>query len=407
MSRTLIKAVKKPNFKSGTLFGTNLMGCEMGKIKVVMNKPVHLGQAILDLSKIVMYEFHYDYMKRKYDDDKLTLCYMDTDSLIYSIETDDFYKDIADEVANRFDPSGYNPDRPLPMGLNKKVIGLMKDELGGDIMTEFVTLRPKMYACKTGSAESKKCKGIKKCMVKTTISCEDYKACLFSRETSYRSQLMFRSSKHEVRTLEVNKLVLSRDNDKRITVNGISSLARGHWATRKRYNLYIHKMEPLTIETFNPDMIKAVNSEQKKAGEINYTLVKFEYTGGKIPPLRIDGKFRLFRFKNPREDIYSLSIRCEAANESFFERLCELVAKESCRLVPKVDGRKLKPEDFEFIKDSKVGRSVYAKLYTRKPGKAKCRTSLGSPKNMIPIEELVDENFEESCILKLYHAYLG
>ena len=80
-----LKAVVKPNFKSGTLFGANLMGCEMGKIKVVMNKPVYLGQAILDLSKIVMYEFHYDYMKRKYNDDSLTLCYMDTDSLIYII----------------------------------------------------------------------------------------------------------------------------------------------------------------------------------------------------------------------------------------------------------------------------------------------------------------------------------
>ena len=175
-----------------------------------------------------MYEFHYDYMKRKYDDDKLTLCYMDTDFLIYSIETDDFYKDIANNVANRFDMSGYNPDRPLPMGLNKKVIRLMKDELGGGIMTEFVTLRPKMCAYKTGNSESKKCEGIKKCVVKKTISFEDYKACLFNGETSYRSQLMFRSSKHKVRTLELNKSVLSRDDDKRITVNGISSLARGH-----------------------------------------------------------------------------------------------------------------------------------------------------------------------------------
>ena len=149
-------------------------------------------------------------MKQKYNDDKLTLFYIDTDSLIHSIETDDFYKDIAEDVKDRFDTSGYNPDRPLPMGLNKKVIRLMKDELGGGIMTEFVTLRPKMYAYKTGSTESKKCKGIKKCIVKKTISFKDYKACLFSGET-YRSQLMFRSSKHEVRMLEVNKLVLSRE----------------------------------------------------------------------------------------------------------------------------------------------------------------------------------------------------
>ena len=104
-------------------------------------------------------------------------------------------------------------------------------------MTEFVTLRPKMYAYKKGSAESKKCKGIKKCVVRATISFEDYKNCLLSGETSYRSQLTFRSSKHEVRTLEVNKLALSRDDDKRITVNGLSGLARGHHCTIK-YDIY-------------------------------------------------------------------------------------------------------------------------------------------------------------------------
>ena len=158
---------------------------------------------------------------------------MDTDSLIYDIETEDFYKDIAEDVKDIFDTSGYNPDRPLPVGIIKKVIGLMKDELGGEIMTEFVTLRQKMYAYKTGSAESKKCKGIKKCVVKKTISFEDYKNCLFSGETSYRSQLMFRSSKQKVKTPEVNQLALSRDDDKRITANGINSLARGHYKVKK------------------------------------------------------------------------------------------------------------------------------------------------------------------------------
>ena len=94
-------------------------------------------------------------------------------------------------------------------------------------------------------------------------------------------------------------------------------------------------------------------------------------------------------------------------NERFFKRLCEVVARESCRLVPKVNGRKLKPEDFELVKDSKVGRSVYTKIYTRKSGKVKCRISLKSPKNTILIDELIDENFEGSCIIRLYHAYLG
>ena len=141
--------VMKPNFKSGDLFGKNLMGCEMGKIKVVMNKPVYLGQAILDLSKIVMYEFHYYYMVPKYGN-RLKLCYMDTDSLVYDIKTEDFYEDIANDVEARFDTSGYSKTdfRPLPIGLNKKVIGLMKDELGGKIMPEFVAFRPKLYSYK-------------------------------------------------------------------------------------------------------------------------------------------------------------------------------------------------------------------------------------------------------------------
>ena len=224
--------VMKPNFKSGVLFGRNLMGCEMGRVKVVMNKPVYLGQAILDLSKIVMFELNYDYMVPKYGLEKLKLCYMDTDSLIYDIKTKDFYEDIANDVEARFDTSGYSKTdfRPLPISLNKKVIGLMKDELGGKIMTEFVALRPKLYSYKKlGGLEDKKCKGIKKCIVKKTLTFEDYKTCLFNDSTEYRSQLMFRSAKYEVLTIKVNKVTLSRDDDKQISrKDGISTFARGH-----------------------------------------------------------------------------------------------------------------------------------------------------------------------------------
>ena len=125
-----------------------------------------------------MYEFHYDYMIPKYvrsaseaHDDKLKLCYMDTDLLIYSIETKDFYKDIANDVESRFDTSGYLNDglRPLPIGKNKKVTGLMKDELCGEILKEFISLRPEMHSYRVGSSEPKKCKGIKKCVVKKPI----------------------------------------------------------------------------------------------------------------------------------------------------------------------------------------------------------------------------------------------
>ena len=94
---------------------------------------------------------------------------MDMDSLVYSIETEDFYRDIAEDVESRFDTSGYIPDRPLPVGKNKKLIGLMKDELGGEIMKEFISLRLKMYSYRVKNSEPKKCKGIKKCVVKQTI----------------------------------------------------------------------------------------------------------------------------------------------------------------------------------------------------------------------------------------------
>ena len=203
------------------------MGRKMGHIKVVINKPVYLSQAILDLSKTVMYEFHYDYMVPKYGEN-LILCYMDTYSLIYQIKTQEFYADIADDAPTRFDTSGYSGNRPLPIRMNKKVTGLMKE--GGAIMTEFVALRPKLYSFRQlDSLEDKTCKGIKKCVVKKTLTFEDYKNCLLNPTDVYRSQLMFRSTKHEVHTIEVNKVALNRDDDKQISKrDGISTLARGH-----------------------------------------------------------------------------------------------------------------------------------------------------------------------------------
>ena len=155
---------------------------------------------------------------------------MDTDSLVYHIKTEEFYPDIADDVQKRFNTSGYIPDRPLPVRLNKKVIELMKDELGGAIMTEFVALRPKLYSYKKlDDLEDKKCKGIKKCVVKKTLTFEDYKTWLFSDSTEYRSQLMFRLAKHEVHTIEINKVALNRDDNRRTPrKDGISTFARGH-----------------------------------------------------------------------------------------------------------------------------------------------------------------------------------
>ena len=130
---------------------------KMGKTEIKMNKPVYLVQAILDLSKTLMYEFHYDYMRSKYGS-RVQLCYVDTDSFVYEIKTHYFYRDIAADVEKRFDNGGYSKDddRSLPIGKNKKVVGLMKDELGGKIMTEFVAFRAKMYAYKKIDMEVEK-----------------------------------------------------------------------------------------------------------------------------------------------------------------------------------------------------------------------------------------------------------
>ena len=134
--------VSELNYHTTKWFSENLIAIEMKKTKVKMNKPMYFGFSILDLSKIVMHEFWYDYIKPKYSK-KAKLCHMDTDSFIIHIKSKDFYKDIADDLEKRFDTSNYEVDRPLPKGKYKKVIGLMKDEMGGYIIIEFIALRPK------------------------------------------------------------------------------------------------------------------------------------------------------------------------------------------------------------------------------------------------------------------------
>ena len=208
---------------------------EMGKTEIKMNKPVYLGQAILDLSKTLIYEFHYDYMRPKYGS-KFNLRYMDTGGFVYEIEAKDFYRDIAKGLEKglyreRFNTSGYSKDdnRPLPIGENKKVIGLMKDELGGKIMTEFVALRVKMYAYRKidKEVEEKRCKGTKKCVVSEGLTFDDYKACLSDGETIYREQMLFENKKHEVYTVNKYKTALKRDDDKRLVqADGMTTLAR-------------------------------------------------------------------------------------------------------------------------------------------------------------------------------------
>ena len=163
-------------------------------------------------------------------------------------------------------------------------------------------------------------------------------------------------------------------------------------------------MVVLTIEMFKTDKITAISVDDKSSGGSNYKSVKFAYDGGEVPLIRIDGDFRLFRFRNKNSDTYSLSITCDLTTESFFRELSKVIAKESCKILK---DKSIKPEDFELIRDNRSGRSVCAKIYSKKSGKVKCRISQGSYKNVTGVEELVDEKFEGSCILRIYQAYIG
>ena len=249
-TETLERYIAKPNFKG--LFEyeeSNLVSVNMGFSTVTLNKPIYLGQAILDISKTLMYDFHYDYMRSKYGD-KARLLFTDTDSLCYEVTTDDFYDDIRDDVPAWFDMSAYPADHPAELPRFNKVIGFMKDEASGQQIEEFVGLRSKLYAYKihgydtmcddphcTGACGKpdcigrggKKCKGVKKPVVKNYITLQNYKDCLFNKKIHFAKFNTFRSRKHDLTTDCITKVALLANDDKRyILPGGIHMLAIGH-----------------------------------------------------------------------------------------------------------------------------------------------------------------------------------
>ena len=233
------KLAAKPNYNSRKIFNENLVSVHMKKTNLTMNKPVYLGMSILDLSKTVMYDFHYKYIKPKYGN-KAKLLFTDTDSFLYEIETEDFYKDIAEDVKDRFDTSDYPENHPsgIPTGINKKVLGMFKDEAAGKTIKEFVGLRAKLYSYKMDEGkENKRCKGIKKAVVKKSITHEDYKTCLTTGKEQLRRQNIIRSYEHTLYTEEVNKIALSAADDKRYLLkDSFDTLAWGHYKIKDLEN---------------------------------------------------------------------------------------------------------------------------------------------------------------------------
>ena len=194
---------------------------EMKKREIFMKKPVYLGQAILDISKTFMYNFWYEYIKPKYADNA-KLCYMDTDSFVIHVKTNDFFRDISNDVNLWFDTSNYitKLPRPLPIGKNKKVLGQFQDELGGKIISELCCLKAKPYSYKLDDdSECKKAKDTKKCIVKRHVTFDNYLDTLFKTKKLLKTQYTFKNDHHTLYPQKLNKIALNFFDDKRIQCN--------------------------------------------------------------------------------------------------------------------------------------------------------------------------------------------
>ena len=212
--KKLLKLTSKPTYVTSKIFNENLVAVHKIKETLTLNRPAYVGMCILDLSKTLMYDFHYNYIKKNYKY-KAKLLFTDTDSLTYEIEADRVYRDFWNDK-DEFDNSGYSNDSPYFDKTNKKVIGKFKDETGGVPIVEFVGLRSKMYSyIKDNNKGGKTAKGIKKNVIKNDITHENYKNTLFNNEQMYHKMKTIRSENHQLGSYEINKVSLSCFDDKR------------------------------------------------------------------------------------------------------------------------------------------------------------------------------------------------
>ena len=224
-----IKLTSKPQYQDFRKFHDSLYGIMMKKTKVKLDKPVFIGFCVLELSKLLMLEFLYDYFKPRYPDSKVL--YTDTDSFILDIPTEDFYEDMRKDRW-WYDTSDYPKDSPLHSNRNKKVIGKMKDELNGTLIKEYVGLRSKMYSVSSMTGVTKKAKGISKQSVKKNITHENYKEALLNSKVFYHENTSLQSNLHQINTTVVQKKSLEATNSKRVFSTPEFSYAIGHWRLR-------------------------------------------------------------------------------------------------------------------------------------------------------------------------------
>jgi len=243
------RLIASPSYARVNRFGNDMAALLMHKARLVLNRPVYVGMSILDLSKTLMYDFYYNQLKSQYGS-RVELLYTDTDSLLLEIQTEDAYRDMA-ENQHLYDTSNYPEGHFLHSNVNTKVLGKMKDEYAGRVIAEYVGLRPKMYSILEASGVcAKKAKGVKKNVVKIHIEHEHYKEALFENKTFHHGMDAIRSEGHQIFMVHLNKVSLSPTDTKRwIAKNRVFTYA--HW--HKNISRAPSEMDACIDELFSDD----------------------------------------------------------------------------------------------------------------------------------------------------------
>ena len=233
--KRLKKLTSKKNLKGVRVFTDSLISVHMANTNVKITKPINIGASVLDTSKIPMYNFHYNYIKKTYGNNAKLLD-IDTDGVKYHITTEDVYKDMNENI-EIFDTSNYPDNHPsgIKSGVNKKVPGKFKDELGGEIIKKYAGVRSKLYSFLTlNNVEEKKAKGIKKYAIKKKLTFEDYRDCVLNKTIKRITQSNIRAYDHKTYSERINKVALNwYDDKKHILENGIDTLSWGSYKLKK------------------------------------------------------------------------------------------------------------------------------------------------------------------------------
>ena len=225
------KLINKPHFKTFKILNEDKALVSMNKINVKLNRPIYIGFTVLELSKLLMFDSYYNCFKKHYQDN-LRLCYSDTDSFVFSIETEDIYRDFNTVFSDKMDLSNYPLNHPIFDNRFEKEIGKFKDEMGGKIITEFIALKAKLYSVAFEKNQEKvTAKGVQRSVIKKSIHHSHYKKCLLENEIFATNSRRIMSKSHEIKTIKQSKMVFTPFDDKKFILdNGIDSLPFGHYS---------------------------------------------------------------------------------------------------------------------------------------------------------------------------------